>query len=96
MTVHAARVSVEVRFWQEYLEPLDSSTHSGGDSGAKVPSMETDASQVLLPLGETTLVNNVGLPIVVVITKARTLSYKVRTRTVRTQQCILYTYYIHT
>lgn len=60
---------LEVRFWQEYLEPLDSSTHS--ESGAKVPSMETDSSQILLPLGETTLVDNIGLPIVVVITKVR-------------------------
>lgn len=58
------RVS-EIRFWQEYVEPLDSSSHS--DLGAKVPSMETD--HILLPLGENTLTNNTGLPIIVVISK---------------------------
>lgn len=57
----------QVRFWQEYVEPLDSSSHS--ETGAKVPSMETDASSILLPLGETTLTHNLGLPIIVVITK---------------------------
>lgn len=64
---HFCGIFLEVRFWQEYLEPLDSSTHS--ESGAKVPSMETDTSHILLPLGESVLTNNIGFPIVVVITK---------------------------
>lgn len=60
----------QIRFWQEYVEPLDSSSHS--DLGAKVPSMETD--HFLLPLGENTLTNNTGLPIIVVITKCDSMS----------------------
>lgn len=37
-----------------------------------MPSMETD--HILLPLGESTLINNIGLPIVVVITKVEIFS----------------------
>uniref|UniRef100_A0A914VZU8 Dynein light intermediate chain n=1 Tax=Plectus sambesii TaxID=2011161 RepID=A0A914VZU8_9BILA len=55
----------QTRFWQEYVEPLDSSSHS--EMGAKVPSMDID--HVLLPLGESTLTKNLGMPIIVVITK---------------------------
>lgn len=54
----------QVRFWQEYVEPLDSSSHSEG--GAKVPSMEADA--ILLPLSDGTLSHNLGLPLIVVLT----------------------------
>ncbi|VDP08161.1 unnamed protein product [Soboliphyme baturini] len=53
------------RFWQEYVEPLDSSSHN--DFGSKVPSMETE--QILLPLGESALIHNIGLPLIVVMTK---------------------------
>lgn len=60
----------QIRFWQEYLEPLDSSSHS--DMGAKVPSMETD--HFLLPLSDSILTHNIGLPIVVVITKCDAMS----------------------
>ena len=55
----------QVRFWQEYVEPLDSSSHS--DLGAKVPSMETE--HIVLPLSESTLTRNLGLPLLVVLTK---------------------------
>ncbi|CDW56778.1 dynein intermediate chain [Trichuris trichiura] len=59
-----------VRFWQEYVEPLDSSSHS--DLGNKVPSMETD--QFLLPLSESILSNNIGVPLIVVLTKCDMIS----------------------
>ncbi|KRY72055.1 Cytoplasmic dynein 1 light intermediate chain 2, partial [Trichinella pseudospiralis] len=60
----------QVRFWQEYVEPLDSSSHS--ELGQKVPSMEPD--QILLPLGQSTLTRNLGLPLIVVVTKCDLLS----------------------
>uniref|UniRef100_A0A5S6QEL4 Dynein light intermediate chain n=1 Tax=Trichuris muris TaxID=70415 RepID=A0A5S6QEL4_TRIMR len=59
-----------VRFWQEYVEPLDSSSHS--DLGNKVPSMETD--QFLLPLSESILSKNIGVPLIVVLTKCDMIS----------------------
>jgi dynein light intermediate chain 1 len=64
-----------VRFFQEYTEPDENS------SGSQVPShrrdvnplhpsaSHTEEDKVLLPLGEDTLSQNLGIPIVVVITK---------------------------
>lgn len=66
-----------VRFFQEYTEPDENS------SGSQVPSHRRDVNplhptsstteedKVLLPLGEDTLSQNLGIPIVVVITKVR-------------------------
>lgn len=60
-------IVAEERFWQEYVEPLDSSSHS--EHGAKIPSMEMTPDTMLLPLGDDILQSNIGLPIVVCITK---------------------------
>lgn len=49
-------------FWQEYVEPLDSSMQSD-----KIPSMETE--HVLLPLDQNVLTRNMGAALVVVLTK---------------------------
>lgn len=63
------------RHFQEYIEPDDSALQSGNLpkrsgllSPAGGPGGEEDES-VLLPLGETTLTDNLGLPIMVVVTK---------------------------
>uniref|UniRef100_A0A915BQL1 Dynein light intermediate chain n=1 Tax=Parascaris univalens TaxID=6257 RepID=A0A915BQL1_PARUN len=60
-TIAEARQAQEL-FWQEYVEPLDSSMHSD-----KIPSMETE--QVLLPLQQNILTRNSGVALVVVLTK---------------------------
>ncbi|XP_022339606.1 cytoplasmic dynein 1 light intermediate chain 2-like isoform X9 [Crassostrea virginica] len=69
-----------VRFFQEYTEPDENS------SGNQVPShrrdvnplhptaSHTEEDKVLLPLGENTLSQNLGIPIVVVITKSDAIS----------------------
>ncbi|VIO95914.1 dynein light intermediate chain, putative [Brugia malayi] len=61
-TVIDARKSQEL-FWQEYVEPLDSSMQSD-----KIPSMETE--HVLLPLEQNILTRNTGAALVVVLTKS--------------------------
>ncbi|KAM3722148.1 Cytoplasmic dynein 1 light intermediate chain [Dirofilaria immitis] len=61
-TVVEARKSQEL-FWQEYVEPLDSSMLSD-----KIPSMETE--HVLLPLDQNILTRNIGAALVVVLTKS--------------------------
>uniref|UniRef100_A0A158Q853 Dynein light intermediate chain n=1 Tax=Elaeophora elaphi TaxID=1147741 RepID=A0A158Q853_9BILA len=61
-TVTDARKSQEL-FWQEYVEPLDSSMQSD-----KIPSMETE--HVLLPLDQNILTRNTGAALVVVLTKS--------------------------
>ena len=52
-----------VREFQQYEEP--------GAEGQSPPKRKskTDEEQVLLPLGETTLTHNLGIPIIVVVTK---------------------------
>ncbi|XP_048754937.1 cytoplasmic dynein 1 light intermediate chain 2-like isoform X3 [Ostrea edulis] len=69
-----------VRFFQEYTEPDENS------SGSQVPShrrdvnplhptaSHTEEDKVLRPLGEDTLSQNLGIPIVVVITKSDAIS----------------------
>ncbi|VDK77382.1 unnamed protein product [Litomosoides sigmodontis] len=63
-----ARKSQEL-FWQEYVEPLDSSMQSD-----KIPSMETEHvrsfDSVLLPLDQNILTRNTGAALVVVLTKS--------------------------
>uniref|UniRef100_A0A8R1TLB7 Dynein light intermediate chain n=1 Tax=Onchocerca volvulus TaxID=6282 RepID=A0A8R1TLB7_ONCVO len=61
-TVADARKSQEL-FWQEYVEPLDSSMQSD-----KIPSMETE--HVLLPLDRNILTRNTGAALIVVLTKS--------------------------
>ncbi|VDN50831.1 unnamed protein product [Dracunculus medinensis] len=60
-SIAEARKAQEL-FWQEYVEPLDSSMHSD-----KIPSME--AEQILLPLQQNILTHNTGVAVVVVLTK---------------------------
>ena len=57
------------RHFQEYAEPGDETSQSWRSTGPA--SMRTSMSddKVVLPLGEDTLTHNLGIPIVVVITK---------------------------
>ncbi|XP_046578274.1 LOW QUALITY PROTEIN: cytoplasmic dynein 1 light intermediate chain 2-like [Haliotis rubra] len=67
-----------VRFFQEYSAPEEGHSTSAphrGDSNPLHPSASaTDEEKVLLPLGESTLSQNLGIPIVVVITKSDAIS----------------------
>ena len=72
---------VVVRQFQEYVEPDSSSTSRLTAPSAGTPG-STDDSEPILPLGENVLINNLGIPIIIVITKvlyrsppALTLSY---------------------
>lgn len=53
---------VVVKQFQEYTEP------GGGEEGAPQRRTE-DEESVLLPLGDSTLTHNLGIPVVVVCTK---------------------------
>jgi len=60
------------RHFQEYIEPDEAALQSGNHakrSGLLSPAGGEESESVLLPLGETTLTDNLGLPIVVVVTK---------------------------
>ena len=59
------RTCVVVKQFQEYTEP------GSGEDGAPQRRSEEEES-VLLPLGENTLTNNLGIPMVVVCTKVLT------------------------
>jgi dynein light intermediate chain 1 len=68
-----------VRQFQEYVEPEEGQTSSstsrrGGPNPLHPTASNTDEEKVLLPLGETTLTNNLGIPIVVVVTKTDAIS----------------------
>ncbi|KAK3085233.1 hypothetical protein FSP39_000334 [Pinctada imbricata] len=68
-----------VRFFQEYTEPDESHTassaHSRRDVNPLHPSAShTEGDKVLLPLGENTLTQNLGIPIIVVLTKCDAIS----------------------
>ena len=69
---HHANFSSEERFWKEYVEPLDSSSHS--EMGMKVPSMEMTGAEYDLPLSDGVLERNIGIPLVVCITKCDAMS----------------------
>ncbi|XP_070574846.1 cytoplasmic dynein 1 light intermediate chain 2-like isoform X2 [Ptychodera flava] len=60
-----------VQHFQEYTEP-EEGQNSPRRTSAVTPT--TDEEKVLLPLGETTLVHNLGVPIVVVVTKTDAIS----------------------
>ncbi|KAJ8302860.1 hypothetical protein KUTeg_019256 [Tegillarca granosa] len=69
-----------VRFFQEYTEPEEGqptssqSTHRRDVNPLHPTASHTDEDKVLLPLGENTLSHNLGIPIVVVITKTDAIS----------------------
>ncbi|ESO81920.1 hypothetical protein LOTGIDRAFT_223679 [Lottia gigantea] len=70
-----------IRFFQEYTEPEEgqSSNHAPprGDSNPlhpTAPTTEGEGDKVLLPLGEKTLSQNLGIPVVLVITKSDAIS----------------------
>ena len=75
--MHKVYISIVtvVRQFQEYVEPDDahadpSTQRRGGGANPLHPSHSGhEEEKVLLPLGETTLTNNTGVPVVVVITK---------------------------
>ena len=62
-----------VRYFQEYTEPTEADmtqTSTRRHTNALHPSVsQIDEEKVLLPLGENTLSQNYGIPIIVVITK---------------------------
>lgn len=63
-----------VRFYQDYQEPEESQTSSPapprGDANPLHPSAPvSDEEKVVLPLSPNTLTQNLGIPIVVVLTK---------------------------
>lgn len=55
------------RYFQEYAEPDDVNLQRRTGMSTSV----SEDDKVVLPLGETTLTNNLGIPIVVVVTKVR-------------------------
>ena len=63
-----------VKHFQEYKEPDESSSASAQQ---RKPLKSPEGEVVLLPLGETTLTHNMGVPIIVVITKVSS-SYVVK------------------
>ncbi len=58
-----------VRHFQEYVEPDDQMPQSMTASMRRVNPTKTEEDKALLPLGESTLNNNLGVPIIVVVTK---------------------------
>ena len=77
MTVSLLSTTTVVRHFQEYTEPEDSTASKAASSSTRrvhpnplhPAAPKTDEEKVLLPLGETTLTHNTGIPIIVVITK---------------------------
>uniref|UniRef100_A0A914D635 Dynein light intermediate chain n=1 Tax=Acrobeloides nanus TaxID=290746 RepID=A0A914D635_9BILA len=53
----------QIRFWQEYVEPIESSMHTDNTSNLEI-------DNVLLPPEPNILVENCGAPVIVVITKS--------------------------
>lgn len=64
----SAHVSV-ARHFQEYMEPDDETSQSWRGTGPVGMRTSGSDEKVLLPLGEDTLTHNLGIPIIVVITK---------------------------
>ena len=67
-----------VRFFQDYTEPEETQSSSQapprGDANPLHPAaVATEDEKVVLPLGENVLTHNLGIPIVVVLTKVRIL-----------------------
>ena len=59
-----------MRQWQEYIEPDDAqSPHQTTPRRPNPLHPAGEDEKVLLPLGENTFTNNLGIPIVVVVTK---------------------------
>ena len=62
-----------VAHFQEYTEPMEGSTTSAPRRTHPNPlhpaASNTDDDKVLLPLGETTLSHNLGIPVIVVVAK---------------------------
>ncbi|KAK2190337.1 hypothetical protein NP493_84g05025 [Ridgeia piscesae] len=61
------------RHFQEYVEPGDETSQSWRSTGPASRTSGVD-EKVLLPLGEDTLTHNLGVPIIVVITKCDAIS----------------------
>ena len=55
-----------IKHFQEYQEPDESNSV---DAQQRKPLKSPEGEAVLLPLGESTLTHNMGIPVVVVITK---------------------------
>ena len=67
-----------VRFFQDYTEPEETQSSSQAphrvDANPLNPAaVATEDEKVVLPLGENVLTHNLGIPIVVVLTKVRIL-----------------------
>ena len=65
-----------VRYFQEYVEPTEGQTTQSAPRRDVNPlhptAVHTDSDKVQLPLGENTLTQNLGIPIVVVLTQVST------------------------
>lgn len=67
----------DIRRWQSYIEPGDEMESGGsGSSGSPTKRISRnlellDAEEVLPPLPESTLARNLGLDLIVVVTKVR-------------------------
>ncbi|TKR93234.1 hypothetical protein L596_007728 [Steinernema carpocapsae] len=62
-TAHKEAKDMQVRFWQEYVEPLESSMHTDKHGGL-------DVDSVLVPLENNILCENLGASVIVVLTKS--------------------------
>ena len=67
-----------VRYFQEYVEPTEGQTTQSAPRRDVNPlhptAVHTDSDKVQLPLGENTLTQNLGIPIVVVLTQSDAIS----------------------
>ena len=61
--VYTCIILLEIRFWQEYVEPIESSMHTDNTSNLEI---DND----LLPPEPNILVENCGAPVIVVIMKS--------------------------
>lgn len=74
VTLCSSSLLAVVRFFQDYTEPEESASATQapprGDCNPLHPTpLPSDDEKVVLPLGDNTLTQNLGIPIVVVLTK---------------------------
>lgn len=67
--------STVVQQFQEYVEPEEGEEPKSPRRTTAPGTVGGEDEKVLLPLGETTLTHNLGIPIVVVITKVITYNF---------------------
>ena len=70
--VYLFDVSLDIRRWQSYVEPGDE-MESGSPTKRISRNLDADSTEELLPLPENTLSRNLGLDLIVVVTKVSLL-----------------------